>query len=248
MSEADAEQTRASRGPGVGAGSGEKVPRQLSLASVEPFQLTKQQYAYAVTRGRLPATIPDWQCKLIAEGWDEAAFKGISRRQSKDLAAITSRWNAIPAVQAQIEYERAIAMETRLAEPLRAWEARMERLMAMAAGELPQRRTVDTGAARWVEVEGLQSKIPNRVLAVEEFYETNLTALAKALEMQGRALSVFKDRQELSGPDGTAAIQVLFVPPGQGQGQGNGQELTPATHGPAELTRQEGDDTILGHG
>ena len=120
--------------------------------------------------------------------------------------------------------------------------------MAMAAGELPQRRTVDTGAARWVEVEGLQSKIPNRVLAVEEFYETNLTALAKALEMQGRALSVFKDRQELSGPDGTAAIQVLFVPPGQGQGQGNGQELTPATHGPAELTRQEGDDTILGRG
>ena len=248
MSVTSADQDAAPGGAGADAGSGANVPRQLSLASMEPFQLTKQQYAYAVTRGRLPASIPDWQCKLIADGWEETAIKGVGRRQSKDLAAVTSRWNAIPAVQAQIEYERAIALETRLAEPLRAWEARMERLMAMASGELPQRRTVDTGLVTWVQVEGMQAKVPNRVLVVEEVCETNLSALAKALEMQGRALSVFKDRQELSGPDGTAAIQVLFVPPGQATGEVGSGARSGSGSGHGELTRQGGDDSILGPG
>ena len=74
----------------------------------------------------------------------------------------------------------------------------------------------------------MQVKVPERVLQVEEYVETNLTALGKALEMQGRALSVFKDRQELTGPGGEAlpAIQVQFVRPedlaGAGSGSGSG--------------------------
>jgi hypothetical protein len=54
----------------------------------------------------------------------------------------------------------------------------------------------------------------SRNLLIEEYHETSLTALAKAVEMEGRALAVFKDRQELSGPDGAAAaIEVRFVSP-----------------------------------
>ena len=232
--------------PAPAAGSG--PTNQLEFGFAGQLRLTRAQYAYATVRGRLPESFSDWQCKLIAEGWDEARIKTVTRKQSKELATITGRWNAIPAVQAQMEYERAIALETRLAEPLRAWEAQMRKYLAMAAGEIPLVRTVDTGVVKWRDEPGMQTKVPERVLTVEEYQETNLTALGKALEMAGRALGVFKDRTELSGPDGAAAIQVLFVPPGQGQGPGNGLGMTSATKGPAELTRQEGDDSSLGQG
>lgn len=227
---------------------------QLEFGFAGHLRLTRAQYAYATVRGRLPESFSDWQCKLIAEGWDEARIKTVTRKQSKELATITGRWNAIPAVQAQIEYERAIALETRLAEPLRAWEATMRKYLAMAAGELPLVRTVDTGVVKWRDEPGTQVKVPERVLTVEEYQETNLTALGKALEMAGRALGVFKDRTELSGPDGTAAaIQVLFVPPGQaggvaGQGGGQGGGGSGPEGGQGELMRQGGDDTILGQG
>ena len=226
---------------------------QLEFGFAGHLRLTRQQYAYATVRGRLPDSITDWQCKLIAEGWDEARIKTVTRKQSKELATITGRWNAIPAVQAQIEYERAIALETRLAEPLRAWEATMRKYLAMAAGELPLVRTVDTGVVQWRDEPGMQTRVPERVLKVEEYQETNLTALGKALEMAGRALGVFKDKTELSGPDGTAAIQVLFVPPGQangasGQGGSQGRGWNGPEGGQGELTRQGGDDTILGQG
>jgi len=191
--------------------------QQLEMGFAGHLRLTRQQYAYATVRGRMPESFADWQCKLLSEGWDEARIKTVSRKQSKELATVTARWNAIPAVQAQIEYERAIALETRLAEPLRAWEAQMRKYLAMAAGELPMVRTVDTGVVMWRRQEGMQTQIPERVLTEETYLETNLTALGKALEMAGRALGVFKDRTELSGPGGEAlpAIQVQFVTPGQ---------------------------------
>lgn len=78
----------------------------------------------------------------------------------------------------------------------------MAKLFELAAGELPLVRTV----AR-VDEDG------TRHLLMEEYHETNLTAMAKALEMEGRALAVFKDKAELSGPDGAAAIQVTFLKP-----------------------------------
>jgi len=202
------------RAVGVGGTRRGEEGTQLEFGYAGHVRLTRQQYAYATVRGRMPDSFSDWQCKLIAEGWDEARIKAVTRKQSRELATITGRWNAIPAVQAQIEYERAIALETRLAEPLRAWEAQMRKYLAMAAGELPQVRSVDTGSVRWREEPGVAGRVPERVLTVEEYQETNLTALGKALEMAGRALGVFKDRTELSGPDGAAAIQVLFVPPG----------------------------------
>lgn len=185
------------------------VPDQLEFGFAGQLRLTRQQYAYATVRGRMPESFTDWQCKLLSDGWDEARIKTVTRKQYRELATITGRWNAIPAVQAQIEYERALALETRLAEPLRAWEAQMRKYLAMAAGELPMVRTV----VELQEVAGSDEKM--RVLQAEEYHETSLTALGKALEMAGRALGVFKDKTELSGPDGSAAIQVLFVPPGQ---------------------------------
>lgn len=188
-------------------------PQQTAFPWAGHVRLTRQQYLYATTRGRMPGSFHDWQCLILARGGSEEEFKGFGRAEKQRLAAVTARWNAIPAVQAQIEYERAISLETRLAEPLRAWEARMERFLALAAGELPQVRTVDTGEVRWREDPETREKVPQRVLQVEEYVETNLTALGKALEMQGRALSVFKDRQEVTGADGAPAIQVLFVPP-----------------------------------
>jgi hypothetical protein len=195
----------------------ESSPQQTEFPWAGHVRLTRQQYLYATTRGRLPGAFSDWQCLILARGGTEEDFKGLSRAEKQKLAATTARWNAIPAVQTQIEYERAISLETRLAEPLRAWEARMQQYLAMAAGELPLVRTVDTGEVRWRDEPGMQAKVPERILRVEEYVETNLTALGKALEMQGRALSVFKDRQELSGPDGAAfpAIQVQFVQPGE---------------------------------
>lgn len=224
------------------------VSNQLEFGFAGHLRLTRAQYAYATVRGRMPDSFSDWQCKLIAEGWDEARIKTVTRKQSKELATITGRWNAIPAVQAQIEYERAIALETRLAEPLRAWEAQMRKYLALAAGELPLVRTVDTGMVKWRDEPGMQVKVPERVLAVEEYQETNLTALGKALEMAGRALGVFKDRTELSGPDGTAAIQVLFVPPGQATGEVGSGARNGSGSGQGEPTRQGGDDSILGQG
>jgi len=177
-------------------------PDQLEFGFAGQLRLTRQQYAYATVRGRMPQSFTDWQCKLLSDGWDEARIKTVLRKQSRELATITGRWNAMPAVQAQIEYERALSLETRLAEPLRAWQAKMAKLYAMAAGELPLTRTVTQ-----IGEDG------SRNLLVEEYLETSLTALAKAVEMEGRALAVFKDRQELSGPDGAAAIEVRFVAP-----------------------------------
>lgn len=205
---------------GVGREASGEGPRQLVLAEMESYhRLTKQQHAYAVARGRLPTNIPDWQCRLIADGWSEADIKAVGRKQSNAISANLAKWNAMPSVQAVIEYERAVALETRLAEPLRAWEARMERLLAMAAGELPQVRTVVQ------VVEDEQGTGPaERILTAEEYWESNLSAMAKALEMQGRALSVFRDRTELSGPDGAAAIQVLFVPPGGAAEEASGPD------------------------
>ena len=206
----------------IDAQSMASVPDQLEFGFAGQLRLTRQQYAYATVRGRMPENFTDWQCKLLSDGWDEARIKTVTRKQSRELATITGRWNAIPAVQAQIEYERALALETRLAEPLRAWEAQMRKYLAMAAGELPMVRTV----VEYQEVPG--SKDTTRVLQAEEYHETSLTALGKALEMAGRALGVFKDKTELSGPDGSAAIQVLFVPPGQAvgapAGRGGGTE------------------------
>lgn len=177
------------------------------------LRLTRKQYEYATTRGRMPATFTDWQCLALVMGKTEADFKDLKTGTKKSYMVATARWNGMPAVQAQIEYERAISLKTRMAEPLRAWEARMEKLLAMAAGEMPQTRTVDTGVVRWRKEEGMQAEVPERILTTELYVETNLPSLSRALEMQGRALAIFKDKQEISGPDGAAAIQVLWVPP-----------------------------------
>lgn len=206
-----------------------EIPEQLEFRYAPSLRVTPGQYAYATVRGRMPETFSDWQCKLIAEGWSEEGLKGVTRKQSKEVASVTARWNRLPGVQAQIEYERAISLENRMAEPLRAWEARMEKLLALAAGELPQVRTI----ARATE-EG------KRLLEEEEYRETNLTALAKALEMTGRALGVFKDKTELSGPDGAAlpAIQVSFVHPrdaSSASSQGDDDRITPHADGQMDL-------------
>lgn len=181
------------------------APAQMAFPYSNEIRITKYQYAYATIRGQMPGSFPDWQCKVLADGGSEADFKATTARQRRSLCTATGRWNAMPAVQAQIEYERSRAIETRLAEPLRTWEAKMAKLHALAAGELPMTRTV-----------AIADKQGKRTLEVEEFYETNLTAMAKALEMEGRALAVFKDKAEISGPDGAAAIQVLFVKPEDG--------------------------------
>jgi hypothetical protein len=83
----------------------------LVLDGVESYhRLTKQQHAYAVARGRLPTNIPDWQCRLIADGWSEADIKAVvGRKQSNAISANLAKWNAMPAVQSVIEYERAVA-------------------------------------------------------------------------------------------------------------------------------------------
>lgn len=181
---------------------GETALEQLEFGFAGLVRLTRHQYAYATIRGRMPEAIRDWQCKLIADGMDEAQMKTLSRRERNNVNSLVARWNAMPGVQAQIEYERARAIETRIAAPLRAWEAKMAKLHALAAGELPMTRTV-----------AITDKEGGRRLEVEEYFDTNLTAMAKALEMEGRALAVFKDKAEISGPDGAAAIQVLFVKP-----------------------------------
>ncbi len=181
------------------------APTQMAFHYSDEIRITKHQYAYATIRGQMPGSFPDWQCKVLADGGSEADFKATTARQRRSLCTATGRWNAMPAVQAQIEYERSRAIETRLAAPLRAWEAKMAKLHALAAGELPMTRTV-----------AITDKQGKRILEVEEFFETNLTAMAKSLEMEGRALAVFKDRAEVSGPDGAAAIQVLFVKPEDG--------------------------------
>ena len=175
---------------------------QLEFGFAGHVRLTRHQYAYATIRGRMPESFQDWQCKLLADGLDEAVIKKMPRSDRNNASTIAGRWNAMPAVQAQIEYERSRAIDARLAAPLRAWEAKMAKLHALAAGELPMTRTV-----------AITDKKGGRRLEVEEFFETNLTAMAKALEMEGRSLAVFKDKAEISGPDGAAAIQVLFVKP-----------------------------------
>ncbi len=175
---------------------------QLEFGFAGHVRLTRHQYAYATIRGRMPESFQDWQCKLLADGLDEAVIKKMPRSDRNNASTIAGRWNAMPAVQAQIEYERSRAIDARLAAPLRAWEAKMAKLHALAAGELPLTRTV-----------AITDKEGGRRLEVEEYFETNLTAMAKALEMEGRSLAVFKDKAEISGPDGAAAIQVLFVKP-----------------------------------
>ena len=185
------------------AETAEQTPMQMAFPYAASLRMTKQQYEYATIRGRLPASFTDWQCKLLADGVAESEFARYSRQERRQISTVLCRWHAMPAVQAQIEYERALSLETRLAEPLRAWQAKMAKLYAMAAGELPLTRTVTQ-----IGEDG------SRHLLVEEYLETSLTALAKAVEMEGRALAVFKDRQELSGPDGAAAaIEVRFVSP-----------------------------------
>ncbi|MBP8283092.1 MAG: hypothetical protein KAX46_04165 [Chromatiaceae bacterium] len=198
------------------------APAQMAFSYAAEIRITKHQYAYAAIRGRLPVAFPDWQCKVLADGGCEADFKATTVRQRRALCTVTARWNARPAVQVQIEYERARAIETRLAEPLRAWEAKMAKLHALAAGELPMTRTV-----------AIVDKEEGRQLLVEEFFGTNLTAMAKALEMEGRALAVFKDKAEISGPDGAAAIQVLFVKPEKGY-----REAPESLDAPAESLNQ----------
>lgn len=175
---------------------------QLEFGFAGHVRLTRHQYAYATIRGRMPESFQDWQCKLLADGLSEAEIKKMPRSDRNNASTIAGRWNALPAVQAQIEYERSRAIDARLAAPLRAWEAKMAKLHALAAGELPMTRTV-----------AVTDKEGGRQLFVEEYFDTNLTAMAKALEMEGRALAVFKDKAEISGPDGAAAIQVLFVKP-----------------------------------
>lgn len=178
---------------------------QLEFGFAGHVRLTRHQYAYATIRGRMPEAFGDWQCKLLADGMDGSQFKKLPRSERNKASAVAARWNSMPAVQAQIEYERSRAIDARLAAPLRAWEAKMAKLHALAAGELPMTRTV-----------AITDKEEGRLLLVEEYFETNLTAMAKALEMEGRALAVFKDKAEISGPDGAAAIQVLFVQPEDG--------------------------------
>lgn len=178
------------------------TPRQFEFDYASAIRLTRPQYVYATMRGRLPLGFKDWHIKILADGGTEADFKGVTHAQKHSLLTITSRWNALPAVRAQIEYERTRAIDARLEAPLQAWEAKMAKLFELAAGELPLVRTV----AR-VDEDG------TRHLLMEEYHETNLTAMAKALEMEGRALAVFKDRNELSGAEGAAAIHVTFAKP-----------------------------------
>jgi len=184
----------------------------------QPLRITKRQFAYATMRGRMPSTCADWRCKCMADGLTDEEIDRFTQREINAATATARNWNLIPAVQAQIDYERSVAIETRLKEPIRAWEAKLERLLAIAAGELPQVRTVDTGKRKRKIVDE-DVEIESRVLDVEEYHESNLQALAKVLEMQGRSLGIFKDRAEISGPGGTPlpVIQVSFVHP-QGQG------------------------------
>jgi hypothetical protein len=148
----------------------------------------------------------------MADGLTDEEMNAMSQREINAATATARNWNLIPAVQAQIDYERSVAIETRLKEPIRAWEAKLERLLAIAAGELPQVRTVDTGKRRKKIIDE-DVEIEARVLDTEEYHESNLPALAKVLEMQGRSLGLFKDRAEISGPNGAPlpAIQVTFV-------------------------------------
>jgi hypothetical protein len=185
---------------------------ELDQHPVQNMRITKRQYAYATVRGRMPANCADWKCKLLADGWTDEEIEGASKSEISYAITATWRWNKIPAVQAQIEHERSVAIEARLQEPIRTWEARMEKLLAMAAGELPQVRSVDTGK-RKKKIVDEDVEIEARVLDTEEYHESNLQALAKVLEMQGRSLGLFKDRAEISGPGGAPlpAIQVTFV-------------------------------------
>lgn len=181
-------------------------------SETEVIRLTKHQYAYATIRGRMPTNYADWRCRLLADGMTDEEIDATPRKRIKEIASQTARWNRMASVQAQIDYERSIAIDSRLAAPIRAWEARMEKLLAMAAGELPQVRSVDTGKRRKKVVDE-DVEIEARVLDTEEYHESNLPALAKVLEMQGRSLGLFKDRAEISGPNGSPlpAIQVTFV-------------------------------------
>lgn len=183
-----------------------------SAKPIQDMRITKRQFTYATIRGRMPANFADWKCKLMSDGLSDEEIEGASKLVIRDATVAAWRWNQIPAVQAQIEYERSIALERRLAEPVKAWEAKLERLLAIAAGELPQVRTVDTGKRRKKIVDE-DVEIEARVLDTEEYHESNLPALAKVLEMQGRSLGIFKDKAEISGPNGAPlpAIQVTFV-------------------------------------
>ena len=51
------------------------------------------------------------------------------------------------------------------------------------------------------DAEGAKEPLTRRV-TIENYYETQLPILGKAIEMQGKALSVFVDKTEVSGPGG----------------------------------------------
>jgi hypothetical protein len=102
-------------------------------------------------------------------------------------------------VRREIEHEREIALGP-VKVTAEAWWAKVRRLEAMASGELPMIRTV----VEMIPAEDADDDkaAPTRRVSIENYYETQLPVLSKAIEMQGKALSVFIDKTELTGPNG----------------------------------------------
>lgn len=177
-----------------------EIGEQLALEGMEQVLLTPRQYAYARIRGRLPKSKewPDWRCALIAKGMSiEEAAAVETRPDAASVAA--SKWNRLPGVKREIAHEREIALAP-VKMSAEAWWAKVKRLEAMAAGELPMVRTV-VEMIPGQDGEG-KEKLLTRQVTFETYYETQLPVLSKAIEMQGKALSVFVDKTEVSGPNG----------------------------------------------
>jgi hypothetical protein len=165
-------------------------------------RLTAGQYAYARVRGRMPRSKewPDWRCYLVAQGMDIDAAARADRNDHKGATVITARWNRIPGVKREIEHEREMALAP-VKLTAEAWWAKVKRLEAMASGELPMVRTVVELVPGDEDGEG-KKELLTRKVTFETYYETQLPVLSKAIEMQGKALSVFVDKTEVSGPGG----------------------------------------------
>lgn len=175
---------------------------QLLLPGTEMVRLTAGQYAYARVRGRMPRSKewPDWRCYLVAQGMDIDAAARADRNDHKGATVITARWNRIPGVKREIEHEREMALAP-VKLTAEAWWAKVKRLEAMALGELPMVRTVVETILGEKDGDG-EKMPPTRQVTFENYYETQLPVLSKAIEMQGKALSVFVDKTEVSGPGG----------------------------------------------
>lgn len=148
--------------------------------------LSEREYAYARVRGRMPVSKewPNWKCYLLATGHD---MDSITPADSSRARTTSTRYNRLPGVKDEIAHERELYLGQIGRRDANAWWAKVERMEGMAEGRLPVVRTVST---------------PAGALVLESFHETNLTALGKALEMQGKALNVFVERTELTGANG----------------------------------------------